>query len=250
MAGAPSELVLDRFAVTHVERTLPGGQGRSVLAGDLALSPDRDPGTQGWLSPIQARLAYELDTEPGRRPLRLAMPVPARDGEWVVQGWGATRFEPHASPCDDLALMRAAGHLLHARLAVAVPERPAALRTGLDMRAANRWDRAEALAFGDPAELPEPAAWLRDPLAEVVGVPSGLGPDQLVHRDLAGNVLLYGAGSALVIDLSPRGDPCCGPRRCACWMPCCGTARTARFSPSGEASGSASRCCAPWRSGC
>lgn len=122
MAGAPSELVLDRFAVTHVERTLPGGQGRSVLAGDLALSPDRDPGTQGWLSPIQARLAYELDTEPGRRPLRLAMPVPARDGEWVVQGWGATRFEPHASPCDDLALMRAAGHLLHARLAVAVPE--------------------------------------------------------------------------------------------------------------------------------
>ncbi|PFG21201.1 aminoglycoside phosphotransferase [Serinibacter salmoneus] len=203
MPGAPDELVLDRFAVTHVERTLPGGRGRSVLAGDLVLSPDREPGTQRWLSPIQARLASELDNEAGRRPLRLALPVPARDGEWVVQGWGATRFEPRARPCHDLALMRAAGHLLHARLAVAVPARPEALSAA----PRNRWDRAEALAFGDPAALPEPAGWLRGHVAHAATVPGGLGPDQLVHRDLAGNVLLDGAGSALVIDLSPAWRP-------------------------------------------
>lgn len=202
MAAPPSPDVLDRFAVPTVTSRLAGGQGGSVLAGDLALSPHRDRDLHTWLSPLLARLAYELDLAPGRRPLRLAMPVPARDGEWVVAGWAATRYEPDTTPCHDLDVLLATARLLHARFAAMVPQRPP-LRADL----ANRWDSAEAVAFGE-ATAPDvgvAAAAVAPVLAELRD--TWLGPDQLVHRDLASNVLIDPRGSALVIDVSPAWRP-------------------------------------------
>lgn len=210
LRSLPSPEVLDRFAVPDDVERLPGGQGGTVRAGDLALSPDRDPALQSWLSPVQARLAYELDLAPGRRPLRLAMPVPARDGEWVVQGWAATRFEPDAEACHDLDVALAAGRLLHAHLASAVPARPdGAPLPALSLppaSGASRWDRAEAVAFAPAAALPDLLPATLADLAPLMTDVS-LGPDQLVHRDLASNVLLDARGSALVIDLAPTWRP-------------------------------------------
>ena len=44
---------------------------RRLRAGDLVLSPGRDPRVQDLLSPMLARLAVELDTRPTRHPLDL-----------------------------------------------------------------------------------------------------------------------------------------------------------------------------------
>lgn len=195
----PTARVLDLFAVPVDPQPLPGGQGASVRAGDLVLSPGRDAATQAWLSPVLARLAVRLDEDPRRTPrdLRVALPVPARDGSWVVEGWAATRFEPGTGPCDDLEVTRKAGHLLHAHLAVAVPERPDAL----DARA-DRWAVAERMTFGEvPLELRDEAATLaRDALT---GLRASSDINQLVHADLAGNVLLDRGGAPFVIDVSP-----------------------------------------------
>ena len=117
------------------------------------------------------------------------MPVPARDGSWVVGGWAASRYEPETVTCRDLEVTLAAGRVLHAQLAAAVRSRP----PGLDARD-DQWSRAEALAFGPGHAM----------LAAAAGTPAAgavrrvephltdvlLGPDQLVHADLAGNVLL------------------------------------------------------------
>jgi uncharacterized protein (TIGR02569 family) len=195
----PSERVLDLFAVPGDTEPLPGGQGASVRAGDLVLSPDRDPEVCAWLNPVLARLAVRLDERPGRsrRDLRLAMPVPARDGEWVVDGWGASRWEPGTTSCTDLDVLVATGRLLHAQLASAVPSRPAGLA-----RREDRWARAEREAFeGSPSgpSLVRRLAALRDD--------TEIGPDQLVHADVAGNVLLDAAGAPVVIDVSPAWRP-------------------------------------------
>ena len=195
----PSERVLDLFAVPGDMEPLPGGQGSSVRAGDLVLSPGRDPEGAAWLNPVLARRAVRLDERPGRslRDLRIAMPVPARDGSWVVDGWGASRWEPGTTTCTDLDVIVATGRLLHAELASAVPTRP----PGLDRRD-DRWTAAEEAAFdGVPtgSDLVERLTALRDDTA--------LGPDQLVHRDLAGNVLLDAAGAPVVIDVSPSWRP-------------------------------------------
>ncbi|MDO9458378.1 MAG: hypothetical protein Q7T52_19965, partial [Nocardioides sp.] len=79
---------------------------------------------------------------------------------------------------------------------------------------ADRWARAERVVFGPVSELL--AAADGTPAAEVVrgvarllddGATGDLGPDQLVHADLAGNVLIDGSGAPLVIDVAP------------CWRP-------------------------------
>lgn len=120
--SAPSERVLDLFAVP--DATTPLGPG--VVAGDLLLTPGHDPAVQEWLNPVLARLAVTMDSRPGRRPLdlRLAVPVPARDGAWVVEGWAAFRHEPGSALTTDLDVTLAAGRVLHAELASWVPSRP------------------------------------------------------------------------------------------------------------------------------
>lgn len=197
----PSEHVLDMFAVPGATEPVPGGQGRSVRAGDLVLTPGRDPGVRDLLSPQLARLAVALDTRPGRdrRDLRLAVPVPARDGSWVVDGWAATRHESGTRPLTDLAATRAVGAVLHAALAHAV-EAPRVLPAEQERRAV-----AERAAFGDPC-LPDrtPDSRREVLLAALLAQrdETPLGPDQLVHPDLPGSVALDAQGAPLVLDVS------------------------------------------------
>lgn len=202
----PSARVLDLFAVPDAVEPLVGGQGRSVRAGDLVLSPHRDPVTQDWLSPLLARLAVQLDQDPARRrqDLRIAVPVPARDGSWVVEGWAASRYEPGTTACRDLRVTRAAGHLLHARLATTVAERP----PGLDARS-DRWFAAERVAFDEapPPGLEPQLAHLLQRVRDALNGHMPTGPAQLVHADLAGNVLLDKSGAPVVIDVAPAWRP-------------------------------------------
>src|SRR5690606_20192027 len=123
MTTPPPLEVFDLFAVPGPGVPLAGGQGHSVCAGDLVLSPGRDERVAAVLNPVLAPFAAQLDSERPRT-LRLAMPIPTRDLRWVVDGWGATRFEPGASPCHDLDVLTATSRLFHARLAAAVPIRP------------------------------------------------------------------------------------------------------------------------------
>lgn len=205
--------VFDLFAVPADAVPVDGGRGRSVLAGDLVLSPGRDAATADWLNPVLARLAAELDhAEP--RALRIAMPIPTRDLRWVVDGWGATRYEPGARPCHDLDVLLATGRLLHAHLAAGVTSS----HLGLTVRD-DRWARAERAAFTDGPVADDPAgrvlrprevqALVTDLRAALSGLPSAdqLGPDQLVHGDLAGNVILDAMGLPVVLDMAPYWRP-------------------------------------------
>ncbi len=194
--------VLDLFAVPGPGAPVPGGQGHSVRAGDLVLSPDRDPRVSAWLNPVLARLAVRLDERPGRRPrdIRIAMPVPARNGEWVVDGWGASRYEPGTTACRDVEVLVATGRVLHAELDSAVRRRPDVLAERTD-----RWAEAERLVFEHPDRIPATSSLVKRLAAELA--PLDLGPDQLVHADLAGNVLLDASGAPVVIDVAPYWRP-------------------------------------------
>lgn len=196
--------MLDLFAVPDDLHPLPGGQGASVLAGDLVLSPGRDRLIADELSPILARRAVELDTRP-RRDLRIAMPIPARDGSWVVDGWSASRYEPGSRTCTDAAVVRATGALLHAELAQVVRRWPLATQPPR-----SRWDLAERVAFGDAqlhdGEFAEPQTEFARELLDLC-TDEPLGRNQLVHGDLAGNVLLDADDVPVVIDFAPYWRP-------------------------------------------
>lgn len=203
----PTEHVLDLFAVPGGLSPVPGGRGHSVRAGDLVLSPGRDAATQDRLNPRLARLAVDLDTRAARDPrdLRIAMPVPARDGSWVVDGWGATRYEPGTQVLTDVAATRAVGAVLHAELARLVPSWSSA-----DELPAHRWAVAERAAFGDgpvPVESLDGRGRLLLSHLAADRDSTPLGPEQLVHGDLAGNVLLDPGGAPVVIDVTPYWRP-------------------------------------------
>ncbi len=212
-SGVP-ERVVDLFAASGQWEPMEGGPGGSVRVGDLVLSPGRDAPTTTWLSPVQARLAVRLDEERPRA-LRLSLPVPARDGRWVVDGWAATRYEPGTTHCTDLDVVVASVRLLGARLAVTVPERPASPRRGRPPLGPRRPRR---VGPGRPrprrprpgrATVPEALGRdARDLLRRVLAahVPVDL-PSQLVHGDLVGNLLLDASGCPFVIDLAPYWRP-------------------------------------------
>ena len=76
------------------------------------------------------------------------MPVPARNGEWVVEGWGASRYEPGTTACHDLEVLLATARVLHAELDSAVRARPEVLASRTD-----RWSVAEGLVFEHPDRI-------------------------------------------------------------------------------------------------
>lgn len=204
----PSDHVLDLFAVPGDVEPLAGGQGGTVRAGDLVLSPGRDAPVQDLLNPVLARLAVDLDTRPGRerQDLRLAMPIPARDGSWVVDGWGASRFEPGAQLLVDLDATRAVAAVLHAELAQRVNGWPPAHQPPRE-----RWSVAERIAFGEADVESDAAGEDATPLLRWLLDERDLGADfgepQLVDGDLAGNVLLDADGAPVVIDIAPYWRP-------------------------------------------
>lgn len=176
-----------------------------MLAGDLVLSPGRDGAIADQLNPRLARMAVELDTR-SRRDLRIAMPIPARDGTWVVDGWAASCYEPGSRPCTDAGVVRATGALLHAEFAQAV-----APQWGLATRPPrSRWDRAECIAFGDQALVPGECTDSQTAFAQELldrCTADRFGEDQLVHGDLAGNVVLDATDVPVVIDVAPYWRP-------------------------------------------
>ena len=194
--------MLDLFAAEGVLEPLAGGQGTSWRAGDLVLKSGCGE-SEAWLAPVRARLAVRLD-EAVPRSVRLALPVPARDGSLTVDGWAATRFEPGTTQCRDLAILRATAHLLHAHLASALPARPAELDARTD-----QWAEAERAAYDPEVALRAAAARSEPGLADLVGTlvagldGTDLGREQLVHADLSGNVLHDASGVPFVIDFSP-----------------------------------------------
>jgi uncharacterized protein (TIGR02569 family) len=192
MSRGPGASVLAAFGVRGPARPLAGGQGESVRAGHVVLKPAGDvaeaEGVAGILEGIE------------ERGFRLGRPVRATDGRWVVDGWAATRFVAGAwTPAGRWGEVVAACRSFTG--ALAGRRRPAFLAART-----HRWAFADAVAWGE-AELDalEPVAPL---LARLQALRRPVdAPSQLVHGDLAGNLLLADGLPPAVIDMSPYWRP-------------------------------------------
>jgi uncharacterized protein (TIGR02569 family) len=194
--------VLAAFGVTDVVPVrLAGGQGTAWRAGQVVLKAADSVRAGRWYAEV-----YDALTGPG---FRVPRPVRAVTGDWVADGWTCYEWVPGAaadwsgvSPrWPDLVAVSGA---LHAALAgVRVP----AWRGAVE----NPWTIGDQVAWGerDPGTLLGPAAGqvggqVRRLLAALR--PVGL-PDQLIHADLAGNVLFADGMAPAVIDFSPLERP-------------------------------------------
>jgi uncharacterized protein (TIGR02569 family) len=200
-AGVPGE-VLGAFGVAGVvPELLPGGQGTAWRAGQLVLKPADSVRAGRWLAEL-----YDGLSGPG---FRVPRPVRAVSGDWLADGWTAYEWVPGAaadwsgvSPRwpEVVKLSRA----LHAALAgVTVPSWRAEVE--------NPWTIGDEVAWGqrDPGPLLGPdAGALADQVRALLAAlrPVDL-PAQLVHADLAGNVLFADGLPPAVIDFSALERP-------------------------------------------
>ncbi len=192
--GAPPDGVLAAFgrpgATPH---RLRGGAGRAWSAGGLVLKPVDDAIEAAWVGDVLTDLV-----EDG---FRVNRPVGSGTGTWVVDGWAAwTRLE--------------GGHDTSGRWddVLRVGERLSAALRGVP-RPAFLDSRTHAWAVGDRI------AWGEHPLVvahEVLRPPAERlaallrphdDPGQVVHGDLAGNVLFAPGLAPGVIDFTPYWRP-------------------------------------------
>jgi uncharacterized protein (TIGR02569 family) len=187
----PPAHVLAAFGAGARPEPLAGGQETAWRAGDVVLKLlDMSIDALRW----QAEVLGSVEPDG----LRVAAPMPSRDGELVVGGWTAWPLLAgvHAPRWPDIL---AVGERLH--WALAAVERPSAI---LDART-DAWARADRIAWGqapatDFARVPEVAHLLAARTAVSA-------PCQLIHGDLSGNVLFADGLPPAVIDLSPYWRP-------------------------------------------
>ncbi|MFJ7192544.1 aminoglycoside phosphotransferase [Streptomyces bacillaris] len=190
----PPHSVLDAFGLRGVPEPLTGGQGRSVRVGGAVLKPAEGvEGESEWAASVLERL-------PRGAGFRVPRPLRSADGDAVVDGWTAAEFlDGRTGPQRQWSGVLAAGRALHA----ALREEP---RPEFLDRRTHPWAVADRVAWGEREagvveELAEPFALLLSRWRPVEAVA------QLVHGDLAGNVLFAPGREPAVIDFTPYWRP-------------------------------------------
>ncbi len=192
MSAAPPAEVLAAFGSGGSEPApLPGGEGRSWLAGDLVFKPVDDDLMTTWAAELLSRIR-----EDG---FRVARPVATSDGHWIGGGWTASqRLDGEHAPRWKEVI--AAGEAFHR--AVHDEPRPAFLDNREDPWAIGdrvAWEESSIKPFARSVEGLGRLAAARAPI-------TGAEP-QLIHGDLTENVLFADGLAPAVIDLSPYWRP-------------------------------------------
>jgi uncharacterized protein (TIGR02569 family) len=167
------------------------------LADWLVLKPHADESEIDWLVDLCGRATFDG--------LRVPAPVPATHGRFVVDGWYATTFTPgdavpdHEQRAEAWAPVLAAGRRFHTAVRDESPPQ------FLDQRA-HRWAVADQIAWSDAAPALPPQIEARRRQLHALTQPEEL-PEQLIHGDLSGNVLLAPDHAPAIIDISPYWRP-------------------------------------------
>jgi uncharacterized protein (TIGR02569 family) len=196
----PPAEVMEAFGVDPSDAPvhLPGGEGRAWRAGGIVLKPEPNATATAWLGEVLQRVA---DTPA----FRLARPLRTTGGEWVVGGWQATPFLEgvhQSARGDDVLRVSDALHASIRDLDIACPDW---LR-----RDGSPWAYGARVAWGEepaPVDLTASAAALLARLLPFLAQPWDGPAPQLIHGDLAGNVLFDERLPPAVIDFSPAFRP-------------------------------------------
>jgi uncharacterized protein (TIGR02569 family) len=193
MDEAPGDDVVEAFGGHGPAEQLHGGQGGTYVAGGVVIKPAGDEDEATWIAEVLS--AIEEDG------FRVARPIRASGGSWVVDGWAGFRWVEgeHRLWGGPWAEAIASCERFHAALADV--SEPAFLG-----RRCNRFAQADRIAWGDiKVDLPRPVAEMTARLRELARPVKAGG--QVVHGDLAGNLLFVDGLPPAVIDFSPYWRP-------------------------------------------
>jgi uncharacterized protein (TIGR02569 family) len=188
--------VATAFGISSEITLLPGGIDlKTFRSGNVVL---RYLGIDAQDAAIWHAELFDRTTENG---FRIAKPIRAANGSWIVKGWVAEHFLEgrHATKDDLPSVIDAATKFHEALVGVPFPE--------YRKREQTMWDRADQWAWGDiPEDIDHKIYKLTVQLAELRR-PVDL-PNQIIHGDLnLSNVLIADHNPPAIIDLAPHFRP-------------------------------------------
>lgn len=190
MSSSPvPQRVLNAFGAQGELERIPGSA--AWRCGELVLKPVTDKARAVWLANVLGRLVVP--------DLRIARPVRATDGRWIIGGWAAGRFLPgQPEPRHDETILAAL------KLAQATARFP---RPDFLSRRESADALADRIAWGEadvPVEERKGGRWFE--VLAVARRPVRL-PDQVVPGDLFGAVLFHGSSPPGIVDFEPYYRP-------------------------------------------
>lgn len=195
MTPRPPAHVLAAFELEGPCVPLEGGGGTSHRCGDAVLKPVDDAALATW---VQWAGDHVADQVADHAPIIIPRPCRAVDGEFVVDGWIASRHVPGLVPLGDRPdLVIDAGRAFAEMMAGPTSE-------GRDLIAAraDRWAVADRYAWSEEevAVSPETTA-----VVEVLRTHTSEHHDDavVIHGDLTGNVFATADDRLVVLDVSP-----------------------------------------------
>jgi uncharacterized protein (TIGR02569 family) len=188
MSMPPPPEILDAFGATTEPEPLEGGRGGTWRAGGMVLKPVDLAVESRWRAEVLGRL-------PESDAFRVARPIRAATGDWLYQGWEASRLVAGRTDPKRWDEAIDAGSAFHKALKdVARPD-------FLDDRD-DWWSRADRISWDMEAVEGAPI------LQRLAGCRAPVEVEcQAVHGDLLGNVLYESGLPPAVIDWAPYWRP-------------------------------------------
>ena len=173
-------------------KPIDGGQGTAFVGDGLVVKRVLDSHQLDWLAAVLYALPIVDD-------LRIIRPRPAADGRWTVEGWSAWEY------------MEGEAHSARWWEALSVSDRFHDVVSGVAwspaVRGRHPWSSGDAFAWGEvEIAFPDRFRPLINRLMESRHPVEGL-TCQLVHGDLAGNILFHPQLPPAVVDVSPYWRP-------------------------------------------
>jgi uncharacterized protein (TIGR02569 family) len=195
-SSPPPAEVLEAFGADGAPEQLAGGSGKSWRVGDLVLKPGCDAPQVEWVATAVEAVADTAD-------FRMSRHARAREGQWVVDGWAATGWLDGDHGSDRWDDVLTTSRAFHAALSTVA--RPDGGIPGPE----TWWETGMRVAWGEAglrADAPEPVRAMLEQLTPHLSK-EWSGPSQVIHSDIANNVLFAADQPPGVIDMSPNWRP-------------------------------------------
>ncbi|KAE9375994.1 phosphotransferase family protein [Stipitochalara longipes BDJ] len=187
----PSPEIINAFGLSGTPKPLPGGRGLCYLVGETVFKPADDDTEAQWLSELATKLLIRSSAS-----YRLSKPLAVfgQPCTFVFDRWTASSFLPGATEqSGNFEEILQVSRAFHADLAEVIYEKPVAIAGR-----SNRWCEADAVTWEekkleDVPDVDQEILAQLDPILKKLvlarkSLPESVKP-QLIHADLAGNVL-------------------------------------------------------------
>ena len=185
--------IIQKFTDSEKFSSIEGGQNESIKAGDVVLKPVHEIKRYLWISDELNKLQFDQ--------IKVALPLKSKKGNYIEDAFGATPYFEGKFYKNKLTKKLEACRILNSKISSV--QKPQDFDNWI-----NPWTKAQDLAWNKPTVPQNIPLEIAKAINELLNLRKPLTLlSQLIHTDLAGNILFDEADTPIVIDFTPGFYP-------------------------------------------